>query len=257
MPAGFANLGNLSNPALLNALTQLDGEDATGAQKGAFQLMTQFLDLMLDPNAGGGAGSGSGASGFADEQQANLPPDVALAYARALHKPPPQHETSISAGTPGARRFGGSGTYDGNAAVGSTNVTASDYGYAGGMDYHLTPDTVYGFALGGGGTNWNLATSTGQREGATASRPASTPRPIGARPICRARSALPITGSPPTASRWAISSPPPSKGQSYAARGEAGYRCALPVPGYIIGVTPYAWRCRCKTSTRRATARPI
>ncbi|MFY9694122.1 MAG: autotransporter outer membrane beta-barrel domain-containing protein [Xanthobacteraceae bacterium] len=29
-------------------------------------------------------------------------------------------------------------------------------------------------------------------------------------------------------------------GQSYAARGEAGYRYAVPVTGYIIGVTPYA-----------------
>ena len=30
------------------------------------------------------------------------------------------------------------------------------------------------------------------------------------------------------------------QGQSYAARGEAGYRYAVPVTGYIIGVTPYA-----------------
>ena len=29
-------------------------------------------------------------------------------------------------------------------------------------------------------------------------------------------------------------------GQSYAARGEAGYRYGVPVTGYIIGVTPYA-----------------
>ncbi len=49
-------------PALrfCNALTQLDGEDATGAQKGAFQLMTQFLDLMLDPTAGGRQWAGGG-----------------------------------------------------------------------------------------------------------------------------------------------------------------------------------------------------
>ena len=100
----------------LNAgdLTQLEGEDATGAQKGAFQLMTQFLDLMLDPTAGGGAGGGGGASGFADEEPANLPPDVALAYARALHKPQAPSQPSpasgegweggsISAGAPGAR----------------------------------------------------------------------------------------------------------------------------------------------------------
>ena len=30
------------------------------------------------------------------------------------------------------------------------------------------------------------------------------------------------------------------QGQSYVARGEAGYRYAVPVTGYIIGVTPYA-----------------
>ena len=35
-PAGLSKLGGLSGPALLNALTQLDGEDATGAQKARF-----------------------------------------------------------------------------------------------------------------------------------------------------------------------------------------------------------------------------
>jgi plastocyanin len=87
LPPGFANLGNLSGPAFLNALTQLDGEVATGAQKGAFQLMTEFLDLMLDPWAGGGGGGGGGnAPGFAPEEKASLPPDVALAYAEMLKK---------------------------------------------------------------------------------------------------------------------------------------------------------------------------
>jgi hypothetical protein len=31
LPPGFLNLGNLSGPALLNALTQLSGEVSTGA----------------------------------------------------------------------------------------------------------------------------------------------------------------------------------------------------------------------------------
>ncbi len=26
------------------------------------------------------------------------------------------------------------------------------------MDYHYSPDTIFGFALGGGGTNWGLGT---------------------------------------------------------------------------------------------------
>ena len=74
--------------------------------------------------------------------------------------PPPPQQSFDQRWSAWGSAFGGSGTYDGNA-VGSTNVTASDYGYAAGMDYHVTPDTVYGFALGGGGTNWNLATSLG------------------------------------------------------------------------------------------------
>src|SRR5581483_8107172 len=47
-------------------LTYVDGEAATDADKGAFQLMNDFLDLMLDPTAGGGGNiSGGGATGFA------------------------------------------------------------------------------------------------------------------------------------------------------------------------------------------------
>ena len=34
-------------------------------------------------------------------------------------------------------------------------------GGAAGLDYHLTPDTVLGFALGGGGTNWSLSQGLG------------------------------------------------------------------------------------------------
>ena len=109
LPAGFINLFNLSGAPLANALTQLDGEDATGAQKSAFQLMQDFLNLLLDPSADGqGGGSGSQVSQFAPEQDSSLPPDIALAYAHALRqKPPPSahrsRKTSTSAGAPGRR----------------------------------------------------------------------------------------------------------------------------------------------------------
>ena len=238
LPPGFANLGNLSGPAYLNALTQLDGEDATGAQTSAFQMMTQFLDLMIDPTAGGGAGGGSGASGFADEAQQNLPPDVALAYARALHKPLPQQSFDQRWSAWGSG-FGGSGTYDGNATVGSTNVTATDYGYAGGMDYHLTPDTVYGFALGGGGTNWNLATSLGGGRSDSFEAGVYAKTHWGAAYLS---GALGFANHWFTTNRIAVGDQLTAsfQGQSYAARGEVGYRYAVPVTGYIIGVTPYA-----------------
>jgi len=45
--------------------------------------------------------------------------------------------------------------------IGSNNITASVFGFAGGMDCHLTPSTRVGFALAGGGTNWDLANALG------------------------------------------------------------------------------------------------
>ena len=62
---------------------------------------------------------------------------------------------------------------NGNAATGSSNLNAQTYGFAAGMDYHYSPDTIFGFALGGGGTNWGIASGgTGRSD---AFRPASTP----------------------------------------------------------------------------------
>ena len=45
--------------------------------------------------------------------------------------------------------------------TGSSNLTAQTFGFAAGMDYHYSPDTIVGFALGGGGTNWGLAGGMG------------------------------------------------------------------------------------------------
>jgi hypothetical protein len=96
----------LTGGGLTNALTQLDGEAATGGERAVFQLTNEFLELMLDPfvngrgNVGGGA-LGGPALGFAPDQQANLPPDIALAYASILTKA--RRKVSSSAGRRGAR----------------------------------------------------------------------------------------------------------------------------------------------------------
>ncbi|HEY1981273.1 MAG TPA: autotransporter domain-containing protein [Xanthobacteraceae bacterium] len=237
-PANFQILAGLSGPTLLNALTELDGENATGAEKGVFQLMTQFLDLMTDPTAGGGGNGGGGtAPGFASEEVASLPPDVALAYAGLLKAAPkPDFEQRWSAWGSG---FGGAGSYAGNTTVGSNNVTAADYGYAAGMDYHVTPDTVYGFALGGGGTNWNLAQSLGS------GRSDSFEAGVYAKTHWDAAyvsGALGFANHWFTTNRIALADDLTAKfqGQSYAARGEVGYRYAVPMTGFVVGVTPYA-----------------
>ena len=241
IPAAFQNLGNLTGAALLNTLTKLDGEDATGSQKGSFQLMTEFLDLMLDPwTGGGGVISGGGATGFAAENDAGLPPDVALAYARALKKQTPAQqqpqdfEQRWSAWGSG---FGGTSTTEGNTVIGSNTVTASTYGYAAGMDYHATPNTVYGFALAGGGTNWSLAQNLGSGR--------SDAFQMGVHGTTQFGPAY-VSGALAFANHWFTTNRVAAlgdqlqanfEGQSYAARVEAGYRYAV-LP--LVGVTPYA-----------------
>ena len=240
LPPGFANLGNLSGPAYLNALTELDGEDATGAQTSAFQLMTQFLDLMSTNRRRGRRSGGSGASGFADEAQANLPPDVALAYARALHKNRRRRsKASTSAGAPGARASAApaptTATPPWARPTSRRAITAMPAAWI--ITSRRTPFTAL---------RWPAAAPTGiwrqvWAAGAATLRARRLCQDIGARPICRARWRLCQSlvhhqshrgfGDQLTAN---------FQGQSYAARGEAGYRYAVPLPGYIIGVTPYA-----------------
>jgi outer membrane autotransporter protein len=45
--------------------------------------------------------------------------------------------------------------------VGSQDLTARVWGVASGADYKISPDTLVGFALGGGGTNYSLANAMG------------------------------------------------------------------------------------------------
>ncbi len=241
LPPAFIPLFNLTGGNLTNALDQLSGEPATDAEKGAFKLMDQFLGLMLDPFADGRSGTGwpsggGNAMGFAPEQAVNFPPDVALAYAGVL-KAPPKPATLDQHWSVWGGSFGGSNTTNGDPVIGSTNVTARDYGFAGGMDYHASPDIVYGFALAGGGTNWGLAQGLGGGRsdafqagvyGATRSGPTYV------------SAALAFANHWMTTDRYAFGGDHLNAsfdGQSYAGRLEAGYRYAV-LP--MIGVTPYA-----------------
>jgi len=119
-------------------------------------------------------------------------------------------------------------------------VTASDYGCAAGMTYHATPETAYGFAIAGGGTNWGLAQGLGG--GRSDSFQAGVYGTTHMGPAY-------LSGAVAFANHWfttnriaALGDQLTAKfdGQSYAARGEAGYRYAVPVNTAIIGVTPYA-----------------
>jgi uncharacterized protein with beta-barrel porin domain len=224
-----------------SGLTAISGEPANDADKGAFQLMTDLLNLMLDPSAGGGGiTTGGGSNSFAPEQNETLPSDVALAYAEVLKAPRPQALQNFDQRwTAWGSGFGGTSFTDGNAVVGSNNVSASDYGFAAGMDYHATPDFIYGFGLAGGGTSWNLAQALGS--GRSDSFMAGVYAKTHAGPAYLS-AALAFANHWFTTDRIALGDQLRASfaGQSYAARLETGNRYVVPVTGAIVGVTPYA-----------------
>jgi autotransporter-associated beta strand protein len=156
-PAGFVNLFNLSGGALSNALTQLSGETATGSQQTTFDAMGMFMGLMTDPfmNRTGGFG-GSSSSGYADESAYAARSNPTDAFAMFTKAPPvaPTFEQRWSVWAAG---FGGSQNTSGDVAVGSNNTTSNIAGTAVGADYLISPNTLAGFALAGGGTNFSVA----------------------------------------------------------------------------------------------------
>jgi autotransporter-associated beta strand protein len=219
-------------------LTQVDGEVATGAERASFRLMDEFLTMMVDPSVDGrfdnGAAGGNGAMGFAPGRQAELSSDAALAYAKIFTKasPPPTFEQRWNVWGAG---FGGSGKTGGNAAVGSNDTTLGTFGYAGGIDYHLSPETVVGVALAGGGSNWSVSSGLGGGR--------SDAVQAGAYSVTRAGAAY-FAGSLAFANHWFSTDRTALgdnlhadfTGQVYGGRLEAGYRFAAAAN---LGITPY------------------
>jgi uncharacterized protein with beta-barrel porin domain len=143
-------------------LTQVSGELATGSQQATFDAMNLFMGLLTDPFvAGRGESPASGPSaptGYASTDYASTQTSGAArdAYAMFTKARPAAFDPRWSVWGAG---FGGSQTTDGNATVGSNNTTSSVYGTAVGADYRISPYTIAGFALAGGGTNFSVAGS--------------------------------------------------------------------------------------------------
>jgi len=155
----------LSGAGLLNALTQASGETATGSQQTTFNAMNLFLGVLTDPFTAGRGGNAPGATGFAEEG-AELNASAATGRKRTgserdaygmMTKAAPRTPTFESRWSAWAAGFGGAQTTDGNATLGSNRATSRVAGMAVGADYWLSPQTVAGFALAGGGTNFSVA----------------------------------------------------------------------------------------------------
>ena len=104
LPPGFTNLFGMTGANLANNLSHLSGEPAADSEKGTFNLMTSFLELMLDPFVDGRFGAGGGATGFAPEQRRVSRPTSRSPIAPSSRKRRRRHRRSISAGARGDRR---------------------------------------------------------------------------------------------------------------------------------------------------------
>ncbi|HWG68184.1 MAG TPA: autotransporter domain-containing protein [Steroidobacteraceae bacterium] len=146
-------------------LTQLSGESATASQQTTFDAMSQFMGLMTDPFVAGRGdpiSAGGAPNGYAEEslayaargRTASERDAYAAMYTKAVPATPFEQRWSVW-----AAGYGGSQKTNGDPAVqGSNDTRSSIYGTAVGADYHFSPDTIAGFALAGGGTNFSVNT---------------------------------------------------------------------------------------------------
>lgn len=149
LPLAYLNLYNLAPTALENALTQISGEAGNGPTQAGVQSMNSFLSMVTNPFD----------RGLAPEIPLPRPPIIykAPAYYKAPNDvaPDPRRWSVWAAG------YGGNYNTTGNAPVGSHDISARAIGFATGLDYRVTPYTVAGFALAGGGTNYGLSDGLG------------------------------------------------------------------------------------------------
>jgi uncharacterized protein with beta-barrel porin domain len=136
-------------------LTQASGEIGTGSQQTTFNAMGQFLGLLTDPFMGRGNGvGGASATPYAEESVNSYAARRRNDAFAMFTKAPPA--SFVSRWSVWAAGFGGSQSTDGNAVVGSNDTRSSIFGTAVGADYLFSPNTLAGFALAGGGTNFSV-----------------------------------------------------------------------------------------------------
>ena len=161
----LGSLGAIFTGNIAQNLTQVSGELATGSQQATFNAMNQFLGVITDPfitGRGDPLSGGGSPNAYADETMAYAAKGKGRsasereAYAAVYAKSLPLAPSFAQRWSVWAAGFGGSQRTDGNAFVGSNDTRSSLYGVAVGADYRLSPNTIAGFALAGGGTNFSV-----------------------------------------------------------------------------------------------------
>ncbi len=142
-PSYFNPLLTLHGASLGNAMNGLSGEAAAGAHASAFTSASTFLGIMLDPMAGArGATAAAPGSSLIQMADTGRTPAARVAAGWSVW----------------TKSFGQAGRTASDAATGAAGAASSLYGVAAGADRLISPDTLIGFALAGGGTAYGLGT---------------------------------------------------------------------------------------------------
>jgi outer membrane autotransporter protein len=165
LPLGFQVLAVLTPEELAEALSQIAGEAGTATAPTGMQAMDSFLNMVMAPG-------------------------IDRSPAAPLQTPPPRDtvrvlgygpETASAAGAPFASLdqppigaasdprlweiwagvHGGYRDNDGDDGAGTHDRSSSHGGIAVGIDYRIAPDTKVGLAVGGGRTDFDLASNRG------------------------------------------------------------------------------------------------
>ncbi|MGX4772252.1 autotransporter domain-containing protein [Bradyrhizobium guangdongense] len=234
--------GAIFSGNVLSNLQQATGETAAGAQQATFNAMGQFVGLLTGPD-GSGANPNMGAQAYAEED--GVIADGATGRMRldaertayAMFAKAPLRKVYEPRWSVWASGFGGSQSTDGNGSVGSSSATSRIFGTAVGAEYLLSPRTIAGFALAGGGTSFSVnALGSGRSDLFQAGayvRHASGPAYVSA--------ALAYGWQDVTTDRAVAGTDQlhaEFKANAWSGRLEGGYRMVMPWLGGI-GITPY------------------
>lgn len=243
-PARFDAVLTLSGSNLTAALTQISGETPTATHQAGLNAVTQFVGAMSDPTIAGRGGNASSAMPYAEGDATGSYAASGKSSARDAFAMITKAVPIVPAFRPfwnvWAAGFGGTQTTDGNASAGSNTSTSRIGGVAVGADYHLSPQTVAGFALSGGATSFSVEGGGSGRSDlfqlggfvrhTTGSAYVTAAAAYGWQDVTTDRTVA-VAGIDQLRANFTTN--------SFSARLEAGHRTVMPWLGGI-GLTPYA-----------------
>ncbi len=243
-PAAFDALLNMTGAQLNSSLTQASGEIGANMGPASFYAMNQFLNALLEPSDSRSGTAGRSQTSGTANQPLGFAPLTTGAVARAHAAVMPQ-EMSLSLypnrlatrWSTWATGYRGANTTTGNASIGSHDSTSRIFGTAMGADYRLSPDTRIGIALGIGSVNFSTSGGLGSGRANLYQAGIHARHTFG--PAYVAVGAAYGWQDATTERTVTIAGIDVLEGkfqpQTFAVRGETGYRFATP----WLGITPY------------------